>query len=314
MKKLIPITFILAGSIILATACSAGAGAEPTQMTFATAYPTSTPITLNPTAQPSGNANAGDERTSSVDGMVQIYIPEGSFRMGGMDAWTQPDEQPPHQVTIKAFWMDKTEVTNGMYKLCVQAGACEPPRLLTSATRDTYYNNNDYADFPVILVRWRDANNYCKWAGRRLPFEAEWERAARGNDLRTWPWGDDRPDSSRANFNYNMRDTMKVGSYPSGASPFGVLDLSGNVWEWVSDWYQQLFYENGPTFNPTGPVSPLTGNLKVIRGGSWVDGEFELRVTNRGYTHGGDDKAPINSELYNGTTSNTIGFRCVSDN
>lgn len=314
MKKLIPIVFVLAALALVAAACGARGSAVPTPMTFPTAYPTNTAAPLNPTAQPASGAQAGDERVSSVDGMTQVYIPEGTFRMGGMDAWTQPDEQPPHQVTIKAFWMDKTEVTNGMYMLCVQAGACEPPRLFTSETRPSYFNNPDFNNYPVIMVRWRDANAYCKWAGRRLPYEAEWERAARGNDFRTWPWGDERPDNSRANFNYSVRDTTPVGSYPAGASPFGILDMSGNVWEWMADWYQQNYYENAPVINPTGPLSPLQGNRKVIRGGSWQDGEFELRVPNRGFTAGGDDKATMNSEKYNGTSSNTIGFRCVSDN
>jgi formylglycine-generating enzyme required for sulfatase activity len=314
MKKLIPIIFVIAGLVLFATACSLGGGANPTPMTFSTAYPTPTDVSLNPTAQSSGNANAGDERTSSVDGMTQIYIPEGTFRMGGMDANTQADEQPPRQVTIKAFWIDKTEVTNAMYMLCVQAEACEPPRLFKSQTRDTYFNNPDFNNYPVVLVRWQDADNYCTWAGRRLPYEAEWERAARGDDFRTWPWGDDRPDTGKANYNYSVRDTTQVGSYPAGASPFGVLDMSGNVWEWMSDWFDPNYYLNAPIVNPTGPLSPLTGNRKVIRGGSWQDGEYDLRVSNRGFTDGGDEKATVNSEKYNGTASNTIGFRCVSDN
>jgi formylglycine-generating enzyme required for sulfatase activity len=314
MKKLFPIFVILAGLVIFATACSLGGSAQPTAVSFPTAFPTPTAVSLNPTVQPQEGAKAGDERTSQVDGMSQIYIPEGTFRMGGMDAWTQPDEQPPHEVTVKAFWIDKTEVTNSMYMLCVQAGACEPPRLFTSQTRDTYFNNTDFADYPVVMVRWRDADSYCKWAGRRLPYEAEWERAARGDDFRTWPWGDDRPDNSRANYNYSVRDTTRVGSYPAGASPFGVLDMSGNVWEWMSDWYDQGYYLNAQVINPTGPLSALQGNKKVIRGGSWQDGEFELRVPNRGFTPGGNEKATVNSDNYNGTAANSIGFRCMSDN
>lgn len=314
MKKYTPIFLVLAGVLVFSAACSMGGGAEPTQMTFPTAFPTQTAVVSNPTAVPQNNAVAGDERISPVDGMTQVYIPEGSFRMGGMDAWTTPDEQPPHEVTIKAFWMDKVEVTNAMYMLCVQAGACEPPRLFTSETRETYFNNDAFANFPVIMVRWRDASAYCQWAGRRLPYEAEWERAARGDDFCTWPWGDETPDNSRANFNYNLRDTIQVGSYPAGASPFGILDMGGNVWEWVFDWYEQDYYLNGPTYNPTGPLAALVGNKKVLRGGSWADGDTELRVNNRGFMPGGDDTADINSDAYNGTASNMIGFRCVSDN
>jgi eukaryotic-like serine/threonine-protein kinase len=314
MKKLYPLFFVMVTGILLATtACGAGGNAQPTPMIFSTAVPTNAPAGSNPTAKPEGSANAGEERTAQADGMIQVYIPDGKFRMGGMDANTGPDEQPPHDVTISGFWMDKVEVTNAMYALCVQAGACEPPRLFTSAQRETYYNNPDFAEYPVIMVRWRDANAYCTWAGRRLPTEAEWEYAARGTDFRTWPWGDQKPDTSFANFNYSVRDTARVGSYPAGVSPFGILDMPGNVWEWMADWYNADYYNNAPIINPTGPLSPLTGNLRVIRGGSWQDGEAELRVSNRGFTAGGDDNATKNSDAYNGTASNAIGFRCAAN-
>ena len=304
---------ILAGVLLATTACGLGGNAQPTPMSFATAVPTNPAADVNPTTKPEGNANAGEERTSPSDGMLQVYIPDGTFRMGGMDADTGPDEQPPRSVTISGFWLDKVEVTNAMYMLCVQAGACEPPRLFTSATHETYFNNADFAEYPVIMVRWRDANAYCTWAGRRLPYEAEWEYAARGTDFRTWPWGDEKPDTGRANYNYSTRDTIRVGSYPAGISPFGILDMGGNVWEWVADWYDANYYLNAPIVNPMGPIAPLSKNLRVIRGGSWQDGEAELRVSNRGFTSGGDDKAQLNSDAYNGTASNTIGFRCAAN-
>ena len=314
MKKLYPLFYaVLAGLLIATTACGSGGNAQPTPMTFSTAVPTNQPADTYPTAKPEGNANTGEERTASADGMIQVYIPDGTFRMGGMDADATPDEQPAHEVTITGFWLDKVEVTNAMYKLCVDAGACEPPRLFTSATRETYFNNAEYAEYPVVLVRWRDANAYCSWAGRRLPYEAEWEYAARGSDLRTWPWGDQRPDSSLANFNYAAGDTTRVGQFPAGASPFGVLDMGGNVWEWMADWYNQDYYINAPVINPNGPLSPLSSYLRVIRGGSWQDGEAEVRVTNRGFTAGGNDKAQVNSDAYNGTSSNAIGFRCAAN-
>jgi formylglycine-generating enzyme required for sulfatase activity len=314
MKKLYPLFFvILAGALLATTACGlSGNNAQPTAMSFATAVPTQA-VGVNPTEKPQGNANSGEERTSPTDGMIQVFIPDGSFTMGGMDAGTGPDEQPAHKVTISGFWMDKVEVTNSMYSLCVQAGACEPPKLFTSAQHETYFNDPNFAEYPVIMVRWRDANAYCSWAGRRLPYEAEWEYAARGTDLRTWPWGDQRADSSLANFNYSVGDTIRVGSYPAGASPFGILDMAGNVWEWMADWYNANYYINAPIVNPTGPLAPLNGNLKVIRGGSWQDGEVELRVPNRGFTTGGDENAQLNSDAYNGTASNTIGFRCVAN-
>jgi formylglycine-generating enzyme required for sulfatase activity len=314
MKRTHPFFFLILAAVLLAaTACGQGGKAQPTPMSFATAVPTNPPAGSNPTAKPEDNGKAGEERTSPADGMLQVYIPDGTFNMGGRDADTGPDEQPPHNVTISGFWLDKVEVTNAMYSLCVKAGACEPPRLFTSATHETYYNNPDFSEYPVIMVRWRDANAYCSWAGRRLPYEAEWEYAARGTDFRTWPWGDERPDSGRANYNYSLRDTVRVGSSPNGVSPFGILDMAGNVWEWVADWYDANYYLNAPTVNPMGPTAALSKYLKVIRGGSWQDGDAELRVSNRGFTSGGDDKAQLNSDAYNGTAANTIGFRCAAN-
>jgi eukaryotic-like serine/threonine-protein kinase len=314
MKKLYPLFYLILVGILLATsACGAGGNAQPTPMSFPTAVPTNQPAEANPTAKAQGNANSGEERTASADGMIQVFIPDGTFRMGGMDTGTGPDEQPPHDVTMTGFWMDKVEVTTAMYALCVQAGACEPPRLFSSAKNDSYYNNSAFADYPVIMVRWRDANAYCTWAGRRLPTEAEWEYAARGSDYRVYPWGDQRADTSLANYNYSAGDTTRVGQFPNGASAFGILDMAGNVWEWMADWYNSNYYINAPIVNPTGPISPLDGNKRVIRGGSWQDGEGELRVSNRGFTAGGDDKATLNSDAYNGTASNAIGFRCAAN-
>lgn len=320
MKKSFPVFFAL---LILLTACSLGGGgdqeAQPTAMTFATAAPTVTPIVVNPTPEPQNQtANAGDERVYPLDGMTQVYIPAGSFRMGGLDEGGAPDEEPDRQVTMtRGYWIDKVEVTNGMYLRCVQAGACNPPRTFASSSRPSYFNNPQFDNYPVIGVTWDDAAAYCAWAGRRLPTEAEWEYAARGTDFRIYPWGSDHPTAQHANFNFLVRDTMPVGSYPLGASPWGVLDMAGNVWEWVQDYYVQNFYEIAGNQDPLGPLAPASaqaGELRVVRGGSWQDPREELRVSNRGFSAAPDHNAQPGSERYLGEANQKTGFRCVSDN
>ncbi len=310
MKKLFPVLMVL---MLFVGACGASGQAEPTPIPVNTAVPTVAVVQNE--AMDSSNAEAGEERVSPVDGMVQVFIPEGSFRMGGMDTNTDPDELPPHAVTMSAYWMDKLEVTTGMYLLCVQAGACEPPSFFNSEKHETYFNNAEYADYPVINVTWGDANDYCTWAGKRLPTEAEWEYAARGNDLRTFPWGDERPDSSRANFDRNINDVTRVGSFPAGASPFGVLDMSGNVWEWVSDYYATDAYASAGGANPSGPLAAVgAGERHVIRGGSYQDVENDIRLANRGFASGPDLEADMDSAEYKGEFSTKIGFRCVASN
>jgi formylglycine-generating enzyme required for sulfatase activity len=268
----------------------------------------------NPTAAIVSGGEGGTERVSSVDGMPAVYIPEGTFRMGALDPDENRDEKPDHNVTMKGFWMDRLEVTNAMYTLCVQATACEPPQIFKSQTRDSYFSNPEFADFPVVYVTSYQAETYCKWAGRRLPTEAEWEYSARGTDYRTYPWGDERPDSSRGNFNYFVGDTTRVGNYPAGASMFGVLDLSGNVAEWVSDYYDVDYYSQGVTFNPTGPSARSQYFNRVVRGGSFQDVFKDIRLANRASVRGSNPQADdIYSEDYLGEFSPKIGFRCASD-
>lgn len=312
MRKLLPILAVLA---MISTACQLGGGqAQPTPIPIATAFPTNTPVALNPTAAPSGgNQAAGSERTSP-DGMTEVFIPQGAFQMGGLDPNAQNDERPVHKVTMHAFWMDKLEVTNAMYLQCVTAGGCNPPQQLKSQTIQSYFNNPDYNDYPVIYVSWADAAAYCKWAGRRLPTEAEWERAARGDTLNTYPWGDETPDSSRANFNFQVGDTTKVGSYPAGASPFGALDMAGNVAEWVNDFYDGTYYDKGVTLNPSGPIARTNFFNRVVRGGTFQDAPIDIRVANRASVLGPDPNALAGSPQSIGEVSPKIGFRCASDN
>ena len=241
----------------------------------------------------SASADPTHTRMRDKDEMTMVLIPQGEFRIGSNVG--KVDEQPVHQVYLDAFWMDQTEVTNTQYQKCVASGSCTNPSSEGSFTRPRYYASDDqYADFPVIHVNWYQATTYCTWAGGRLPTEAQWEAAARGTDGRTFPMGD-HVDKDSANYAGFVGDTARVGSYPSGSSPYGVLDMAGNVWEWVFDWYGQDFYRRSPNRNPTGPPS---GSSRVLRGGSWEDDTDLLRSANRNF-----------NDPHASTT--TWGFRCV---
>lgn len=227
-------------------------------------------------------------------GTPQVKVPAGSFSMG---SWTgAADEQPVHRVSGAGFVMDRYEVTNARYALCVSDGVCSAPSLTSSFKRARYYDAPEYADYPVIHVAWGQANTFCTWAGGRLPTEAEWERAARGTtDTRTYPWGDSAPDCDKANFAGCVGDTDRVGRRPAGQSPYGVFDMAGNVWEWTADWYEAGYYARSPESDPTGPDA---GYLKVMRGGCWMSGTSSLRTTCR--------KAELPSSW-----APNVGFRCV---
>lgn len=233
--------------------------------------------------------------------------------MGGLDVYAENDEKPAHVVQEDAFWIDQVEVTNGMYSLCVAAGACRPPAKFNSDNRASYFDSLEFRDYPVVYVRWADAEAYCTWAARRLPTEAEWERAARGDDMRTYPWGDELPSQAYVNFNNYVGDTSRVGSYAAGASPFGALDMAGNVWEWVADLYKADYYEASIDTNPNGPAETRGLYVRVIRGGSFQDERMNLRVSNRGYELGPNPTLLPQDPTYAGRSSVKIGFRCASD-
>lgn len=214
--------------------------------------------------------------------------------MGSPDDVGEDNEHPQHQVYLDAFWIDQTEVTNVQYAKCVNNGKCPEPWDYSSFTRESYYDNSEYSNYPVIWVSWNRANAYCKWAGRDLPTEAQWEMAARGTDGRTYPWGNQEPTDALANYGEIQGDTTAVGSYSEGASPYGALDMAGNVWEWVADSYGP--YSAGNVRNPKGPD---TDSFHVLRGGSWKYISSNIRSTYR------DGSYPTNM-------SGDVGFRCVS--
>jgi formylglycine-generating enzyme required for sulfatase activity len=311
MKKILPIFFAFLTACTRATEIPV---IEPTSLPTSTSAPTSVPAATTEVIapDPTSTLEAQMFRASSVDGMPQVYIPAGILHMGGYDARAAPDEFPAHDVTLRAFWMDQLEVTNAMYALCVSAGACELPQNLGTARKAEYFNAPEFRDYPVVYVTWGQAKTYCEWANRRLPTEAEWERAARGDDLRTFPWGEDKPDGRFANFNMLVTDTSRVGSYAMGASPFGVMDMAGNVAEWTNDIYDFDSYLTSPLENPLGPTSSSSLN-RVVRGGSLGDAEINIRVSKRSSVRGSNLNAVPGSDLYLGEFSPRIGFRCVED-
>jgi formylglycine-generating enzyme required for sulfatase activity len=207
-----------------------------------------------------------------TDGMVMIYIPPGEFPMG-TDSKDFQKSRPQHSVYLSGYWIDQTEVSNAMYARCVAQSACKPP-----VQNNRYYNDPAHANAAVVYIRWEEAQAYCTWAGRRLPTEAEWEKAARGVDGRNYPWGSQLPDAHLLNFDDNIGYPLPVNRYPKGASPYGVLNMAGNVREWVADWYSAAYYRYTPLRNPTGPDD---GRYKVLRGGSYLDGWREVRSVNR---------------------------------
>jgi len=259
--------------------------------------------------QPSIQTKTVIPNSATVVDDEMAFIPAGEFMMGSEDG-VESDERPVHQIFLDAYYLDIYEVTNIAYKRCVDAGECAPPKQNNSYTHSSYYGNSEFDKHPVINVDWNMAKIYCEWRGAMLPTEAQWEKAARGTDGRTYPWGNTFNGTyvnfcdKNCSFNWSNKneddgysDTAPVGSYESGKSSYGIYDLAGNVWEWVADWYASNYYANSSDANPLGSSS---GQYRVLRGGSWSSfiNINDLRSADR-YWY-----APDGFDLH-------IGFRCA---
>ncbi len=239
------------------------------------------------------------------DRAPMVEIPTGSFPMGVPpgDRDGGRDEYPRHEVVLDTFLIDQFEVTNGRYLEFIKSTGHRVPQNPTNPTRNLWQGGTiteSLAERPVINVDWFDADAYCKWAGKRLPSEAEWEKAAKGTSDRRFPWGNVEPTAKHLNYNQKWigeKTLMPVGSYEAGKSPYGVYDIVGNVWEWVNDWYDARYYEKSPSKNPPGPQE---GTKKVIRGAGWQNETPTVRIFTRV-----DSDPTMRNE--------STGFRCAAD-
>ncbi len=259
MKNVRSVMFTLIMIFIL-SAC----GASPTPVVIVV-----TATSLPPTEAPVATSTAvfapvslagpqSGEKMKWIDGSILIYVPPAEFTMGngGFDA-------SEHNVTLEGYWIQQTKVTNRMFAQCVAVGSCTTP---TQELGGPVYSNPNYANHPVIGVTWDQAQAYCTWAQGSLPTEAQWEKAARGINGNIYPWGNDQPACDIANFGFCSGSTSEVDAFVSGASPYGLYDMAGNVFEWVGDWYGEAYYKDGPSLNPSGPDS---GQYRSTRGSSF---------------------------------------------
>lgn len=258
--------------------------------------------TFDPFASGSFYAERTPEPTAPVHGngrdtAEMIYIPEGPFLMGSDASNALTSSRPTHEVYLDGYWIDKYEVSNRQFTECVRLGYCFAPRDLTSATHEDYFTSEAYADYPVVHVDWNQAAAYCTWVGKRLPTEAEWEKAARGTNGLIYPWGNVLPKSVPAQIGlFEEGDTAPVNSFPDGASPYGVFNMEGNVWEWTADQYDAYYYSKSPE---TNPKSVTGGNDYVIRGFSWAYPFSTLEIFTR-------NSAYMLNHAYD------LGFRCAA--
>jgi eukaryotic-like serine/threonine-protein kinase len=319
------IAFTLSIFIVMSVACNVSGTVTPPapDLPVNTQLPVNTELPVVNTEVP----GMGSTRVSETDGMTLVFVPNGDFMMGSDNGLA--NEKPVHIVFLDSYWIDQTEVTNAMFETFVDQTSYQtdaekkgssyvyyPDTGKTDTTQGANWQHpmgpdsslSDLGEHPVVHVSWNDAQAYCEWAGRRLPTEAEWEKAARGTDGRTFPWGDDfdgtRLNSAdvnlgagrgNSNFDDGFQLTSPVGNYPSGASLYGAWDMTGNVWEWVNDWVDEAYYQSSPSENPGGPTS---GEYRIVRGGSWHDPEDGQRAAYRGWA------GPTDTDI-------TLGFRCA---
>jgi serine/threonine-protein kinase len=309
-------------------------GNTPTSTQTELSDPTETEAASS-TAVPTAILGIGSTKTSTKDGTILAYIPAGNFEMGAFpdmqanmlalcencDPGSITDQSPQRTIFLDAFWIYRTEVTIAQFQKFVESETYRTSAekkgssIVLDRGTNKYVNKpgvdwlrpdgnpidvNQNADYPVTQVSWQDARAYCSWAGGRLPTEAEWEKAARGEDGRFFPWGNGRPNDQLLNFDLVNSGPVAVMSYPTGVSPYGAFDMSGNVWEWVNDWYADG-YDANKTRNPMGPIS---GDGHVLRGGSWASeqGKELVYVTTTFRFFNGED-----------FTSPVVGFRCVQN-
>lgn len=317
-------SFVLLVFVILLSACN---GSETSSSSDELNGSTNTSQMVNfdtipsvestlPLASHSATTQLGSTQISLVDNMKMVYVSAGEFLMGSSDddRLADEDEKPQRLVYLSGYWIDQTEVTHSMYAAFLNTEGnqfeggdtwldADDPAVRLKYLDGQWKPIPGYEDHPVVEVTWFGARAYCKWVGRRLPTEAEWEKAARGTDGRIYPWGEGNPgvvqvSCNQANVSGCSRDTMSVGSYSTIKSPYGAFDTSGNIAEWVADWYDPDYYSKALNKNPKGPT---TGDYRVMRGGSWSRNFRLSRAASR------DRSDPAFACFYNGE-----GFRCAT--
>ncbi len=290
MKRASNWTLTVVLAVLLLAACVPATTTPTAAPTLppATEPPTALPPTATPTLFPV--SLAGPQAGTSmkwIDTSVLAFVPAGEFQMGNSAANT-----PQHTVYLDGFWIQQTEVTNGMYSQCVASGSCTPPTQELGAPQ---YTNPEYNSHPVVGVTWDQANGYCQWIGGSLPTEAQWEKAARGTQGGQFPWGNDGAACDFLNFANCINHTTDVTQYAEGRSPYGLYDMAGNVFEWVNDYYGETYYNESPAQNPTGPAS---GDYRVVRGSSFETDPDQADSAIRHYNNAGNSRRDV-------------GFRCV---
>ncbi len=306
MKHLLRFFSIGLGAVILLAACAPKAAPPTFTPIVIVVTATSQPATDTPAPAPSPTDTptlepivlAGPEMKIGstylyVDGALLVAVPGGEFIMGRGGG----TDNPEHKVTLPDFWIYRTEVTNEQYRRCVAAGQCSPPDLQDNVGYDAYVRLGDYTrrNEPVSGVTWSQADAYCRYVHGRLPTEAEWEKTARGPDGNIYPWGNNAPSCNLLNFNNCVAKATDVNTYPQGKSYYGAYDMAGNVFEWVADWYDPLYYRSGPAENPLGPES---GQRRSVRSSGYRSNPDQVPAAVRFFE-------------YPTTHRRDLGFRCV---